>query len=93
MLPIIRLLWIPMLALVSSMAVAAEFNPKDFHASNCTRCHDDSVYIRDNRRVTSYPALQAQVERCDANLGTTLFPDDLALLVDHMNSTYYKFDK
>ena len=57
------------------------------------RCHDTSVYTRDNRRVTSYPGLQAQVERCDANLGTKLFPDDLALLVDHLNSNYYKFAK
>ena len=82
-----------MLALVLSVAGAAEFEPVDFHATNCTRCHDSGVYTRDNRRVTSYPALQTQVARCDANLGTQLFPDDLTLLVDHLNGNYYKFVK
>ncbi len=93
MLPIIRLFSIPMLVLVATVAGATEFEPESYHANNCTRCHDSHVYVRDDRRVTSYPALQAQVARCDANLGTKLFPDDLTLLVDHLNGTYYKFAK
>ena len=76
---------------VSPMAVA--FDAAAYHDATCTRCHGSEVYTRDDRRVTSYPALEAQVARCDANLGTKLFPDDLALLVDYMNSAYYRFEK
>jgi hypothetical protein len=70
---------------------AAEFDAADYHQETCTRCHDGSVYTRDNRRVNSYPELKAQVARCDANLGTGLFPEDLQLLVEHLNDKYYQF--
>ena len=74
-----------------SMPAVAEFEPRSYHDAHCMRCHDTSVYTREDRRVRSYPALQAQVARCDANLATKLFPDDLDLLVDHLNTDYYKF--
>lgn len=77
---------------VSGMRALA-FDAASYHAGKCTACHDSQVYTRDDRRVTSYPALEAQVARCDANLGTRLFPEDLGLLVDHLNSSYYKFTK
>jgi len=72
---------------------AAEFEAKAYHDGNCTRCHDTGVYTREDRRVRSYPMLEAQVARCDANLATKLFPDDLELLTDHLNTDYYKFAK
>ena len=72
---------------------AAEFAADQYHDNNCTRCHDSSVYTRENRRVQSYPMLETQVARCDAMLETKLFPDDLALLVDHLNDNYYKYSK
>jgi len=79
--------------LYGSQAIGGEFAAGSYHDSNCTRCHDSRVYTRDNRRVGSYPQLQAQVARCDAQLGTKLFPDDLATLVDYLNDSYYRFAK
>ena len=70
---------------------AGAFDAESYHAQNCMRCHDTSVYTREDRRIRSYPALQAQVERCDAQLETKLFPDDLAGLVDYLNDSYYQF--
>lgn len=74
-------------------AWASDFHAGSYHDANCTRCHDSSVYTRDNRRVQSLPALEAQVARCDSMLETKLFPDDLAQLVEHLNDSYYKFTK
>ncbi len=74
-------------------AHAAEFDAKTYHDNKCMGCHDTGVYTREDRRVTSMAALESQVARCDANLGTKLFPDDLSLLVDHLNTSYYKFAK
>lgn len=76
---------------VAGVSSAEEFHAAGYHDANCMRCHDNSVYTRDNRRVQSYPMLQAQVARCDANLGTQLFPEDLSQLVDHLNDSFYKF--
>jgi hypothetical protein len=77
----------------TSMPAVAEFDARPYHDQHCTRCHDTGVYTREDRRVRSFPALEAQVARCDAALATKLFPDDLKLLVDHLNSEYYKFAK
>ena len=74
-------------------AVQAEFAPGPYHDAQCMRCHDTTVYTREDRRIRSYPALEAQVARCDANLATKLFPDDLSLLVEHLNTKYYRFTK
>jgi hypothetical protein len=70
---------------------AADFDPAGFLAENCTRCHDSSVYTRDDRRVQSLDGLHSQVRRCDAMLGTKLYEDDLDMLVDHLNTKYYHF--
>lgn len=73
-------------------ATAAEFEVGPYHDQYCTRCHSTEVYTRENRRVRSYAALQAQVSRCDANLATKLFPGDLSELVDYLNTNFYKFE-
>jgi hypothetical protein len=78
---------------LASQAFGGEFAADAYHEQNCTRCHNSAVYTRENRRVRSYPQLEAQVARCDAMLETKLFPDDLASLVDHLNDSYYRFDK
>lgn len=78
---------------VSAAPAHAEFDAGQYHDASCTRCHDTGIYTRENRRVRSYPKLEAQVARCDANLGTRLFPEDLQSLVDHLNGNYYHFDK
>lgn len=64
---------------------------KALHDANCISCHDSRVYTRDDRKVSDFPKLQAQVRRCDANLGTQLFDEELAQVTDFLNSTYYHF--
>lgn len=82
-----------LLGAVATPGLAADFDAGSYHDNNCTRCHDSSVYTRENRRVRSYQMLENQVARCDSMLETHLFPDDLAQLVEHLNNTYYGFEK
>lgn len=91
--PIARYAVCSALVALSATPALAGFQPGPYHGANCTGCHDSSVYTRANRRVQSYQALEAQVARCDAQLATKLFPDDLALLVDYLNDQYYGFKK
>lgn len=64
---------------------------KALHDANCISCHDAGVYTRADRKVTSLEALAGQVRRCDANLGTKLFDEDLDKITAYLNETYYKF--
>lgn len=74
-----------------SFVSAEDFDAKNYHEEKCTKCHTSSVYTRDNRRVKNLNALKVQVARCDANLNSGLFPEEITALANHLNTTYYKF--
>lgn len=78
--------------LIVATPAALAFDAAAHHEANCTSCHDDSVYTRDNRMINSLPALKAQVARCEANLNTGLFPEEQAAVVDFLNRKYYQFE-
>jgi len=71
--------------------IAAADNGAELHAANCTSCHDDAVYKRKDRRVTSMDGLKKQVQRCELSLGLKWFDEDVDDVVAYLNSTYYKF--
>lgn len=64
---------------------------KLFEASQCLRCHGTEVFTRPDRKVTDLAALESQVRRCDANLDTNWFDDEVLDVVAYLNQTYYKF--
>jgi len=66
-------------------------NGADLYAANCTSCHDDSVYTRKDRRVTSLAGLRKQVQRCELSQGLKWFDEDVDDVVSYLNTTYYKF--
>jgi len=81
------------LLILSAGTPAKEFDAGDYHGSNCTRCHDTSVYTRENRKMQSYGMLTSRVAGCDARFGEKLPPEGVTGLVDYLNDSYYKFDK
>lgn len=66
---------------------------KAIHDANCVSCHDTGVYTREDRKIKDFTQLDAQVRRCDANLGTRLFDEDITKVVSYLNDNYYKFAK
>jgi len=66
-------------------------NGDDLHFANCTGCHDESVYTRDNRRVSSLPQLGTQVRFCKDSLGLTWFDDEVDDVIGYLNKSYYHF--
>jgi len=73
-------------------AVAIDINNgKSLQQENCMGCHDDGVYSREDRRVTSSDALRAQVQRCETNLNLQWFPEDVDAVIEYLNSSFYKF--
>lgn len=80
------------LLLASSSLPAADINHgKSLQQKNCMSCHDDSIYTREERRVTTLEALQTQVQRCETNLNLGWFPEDVEAVTGYLNTTFYKF--
>jgi hypothetical protein len=80
------------LAIASSSSFAIDINHgKALQQENCMRCHDNSIYTREERRVTTLDALQRQVQRCETNLDLAWFPEDVGAVTEYLNTSFYKF--
>jgi hypothetical protein len=78
--------------MVSMATLADAQRGQQLHEEHCMKCHDDSVYTRDEHSVTSKEALVRQVKRCAQNTNTQWSEKDVNDVVDYLNATYYKFD-
>lgn len=78
---------------VSLPASVSAFDAAGFIQQKCSSCHNEGVYTRPDRRVQSLQQLDAQVRRCDANLGTALFNEDVSEVVRYLDREYYHFGK
>ena len=89
-----RILFLPILLAVIATGTlyAADINRgKSLQQKNCMGCHDDGMYTRDNRRVSSLDGLQKQVKRCELALGLKWFDEDIAAVTEYLNTTYYHY--
>ena len=76
----------------STMAEGSSANGKKlFTSSKCNQCHGTEVFTRSDRKVTSLAKLEAQVRRCDSNLNTNWFDDEIHDVTAHLNKKFYKF--
>jgi mono/diheme cytochrome c family protein len=86
-----QLILLAIAASLSTLSWADVPHGKELHDEHCTKCHDDSVYKRPDRFISSKEALDKQVTRCGLNSGAQWFDEDVADVVDYLNSTYYHF--
>jgi hypothetical protein len=82
---------VSLLTAASSLPAANLDNGKTLVAGNCTKCHNESVYIRPDRRVNTLDGLNQQVSRCEQALGLKWFDDDITDVATYLNQTYYHF--
>jgi len=61
------------------------------HQQHCVSCHGTEVYTRDNRMINSMGSLVTQVNRCNVNLGTGWFDDEVEAVAAYLSENYYKF--
>jgi len=88
LLPLIAAL---LLTAAGPLTAADTGHGQQLKAKNCMGCHEDGVYIRKDRRVTSLAGLEKQVRRCELTLGLQWFDDDVNDVVAYLNETFYKF--
>ena len=80
-----------LLGSTSSLQAANPDNGKTLVESNCNKCHDERVYTRPDRRVTTLAGLNKQVTRCERSLGLKWFDEEIADVAAYLNQTYYHF--
>ena len=63
----------------------------------CESCHQEKVYgtlgtiyLRKDRKVTSWAKLKSQVAACNTMLSIGLFPEEEESIAVHLNEAYYK---
>jgi hypothetical protein len=63
----------------------------------CETCHQEKVYgpvgtiyLRKDRKVTSWAKLKAQVAGCNSMLNIGLFPEEEEHIAKYLNEAYYK---
>ena len=66
-------------------------NGKQLQQANCMSCHDDGMYTREDRKVTTLDGLNKQVRRCELTLGLQWFDDDVSDVSAYLNDGFYKF--
>ncbi len=64
---------------------------KLYSGSQCNKCHGTEVFTRKDRKVKDLKGLEAQVRRCDSNLNTNWFDDEIHDVTAHLNKKFYKF--
>ncbi|MCK5813869.1 MAG: hypothetical protein KAH03_06410 [Cocleimonas sp.] len=77
----------------SALAEGNSSNGKKIYSkSECLRCHQtNQLFTRKDRKVKTLPQLNSQVRKCDTQLNTHLFHDEIEDVVAYLNQAHYKF--
>ena len=78
-------------SLAAPTALADASAGQKLHDENCLKCHGTEVYTREDRFVGNRDALTTQVNRCNVNLGTQWFDEDVENVVNYLDQSFYKF--
>ena len=73
-----------------SMAADVEHG-KTLQQENCMKCHDDSIYTRNDRKINSRAMLDQQVRHCEQALGLQWFNEDVDDVAAYLNDNFYNF--
>ena len=86
--------FVPLAAVAAPDATAGRKLVQDH---KCETCHQDNVYgpvgaiyLRKDRKVTSWAKLESQVAACNSMLNIGLLPEEEEHIVKFLNETYYK---
>lgn len=66
-------------------------NGKTLHNENCLRCHDVSMYTRENRLVNSFYELGTRIRDCELLAEAAWFDEEIDDVTAYLNQTFYHF--
>lgn len=62
------------------------------YENHCQVCHESVVHVRQNRRADSIEQIQTWVTRWSTHLNLTWSAEEVAAVVDYLNTRYYLFN-
>ncbi|MDT0618025.1 hypothetical protein RM531_06035 [Salinisphaera sp. P385] len=89
--PFRQFLLAAVIATVALPAVAADINARRLITDDCTGCHGNEVFSRQDRTVSSMPGLKARVRNCTAVAGADWSSNEMQAVVEYLNERYYDF--
>ena len=81
-----------MLMLPLPLAAVDIEHGEELHFDDCTGCHQEEVYTRENRVVGSLERLGRQVRFCRDTVGAQWFDEDVEDVIAFLNQAYYRFE-
>jgi mono/diheme cytochrome c family protein len=67
-------------------------NGKALHNGNCVRCHDESKYMSENRKIKNYQQLHERVVQCEIMTELIWFDEEIDDVTAYLNHAFYKFN-
>lgn len=67
-------------------------NGKTLHNENCLKCHQPTIYQRDDRIVKTLQHLRSQVQFCEVSNDLTWFDEEIDDVTEYLNLNYYLFE-
>jgi len=66
-------------------------NGKALHNESCVRCHDDSMYTREDKKTKSYSLLRERVVQCEIMAELIWFEEEIDDVTAYLNESFYHF--
>ena len=85
---------VSLLFLFMPSAYAAQGDSADgkrLHDANCMRCHDTSLYTREDRLVRSLEALKEQLASCSHMANREFSTIEAQNIIQYLNDQFYQF--
>tara|TARA_R110000782_G_scaffold191602_4_gene281427 strand:- start:1142 stop:1438 length:297 start_codon:yes stop_codon:yes gene_type:complete len=67
-------------------------NGKELHNESCVRCHDDSMYTREDKKTKSYSLLRERVVQCEIMTELIWFEEEIDDVTAYLNQSFYHFN-
>lgn len=67
-------------------------NGKALHDGNCVRCHDEAMYLREDRKTKDYQQLHERVVQCEIMTELIWFDEEIDDVTAYLNHAYYHFN-
>ncbi len=81
-----------LLSCFSLSTAYAAIPPEKLLQKDCTQCHGNWMYEREDKKTKDFKALKRRVNFCKNPANATWFDDETEAVIHYLNDHYYHFD-
>ena len=64
---------------------------QSLYDEKCTKCHTTEVFTREDRSIKNLDGLKTRVKQCTRAAEVTWNADEIKVVADYLNKSFYKF--